>query len=278
MTPPVGHGNHGGQPAAGHPPVENHGYDALLEATHRHPFVRFELSPHRADTWWQAPGAVAFRRESDRHGASYVLLGDDSGVGALIEHLPVLERHERTVSGRRGSVSVTLPQHLEPQLRQQWRVGSGGDWEWLVTQEPPPDSAGGGRSDAVVPLDDVGRRDEVTAFLAEHSPTADAVPGSGEQWFAIETSSGALAAVAASGRTPAGAPHLVSVAVDRSLRGRGLGREIVGALTRRAVLEHEVCTLALYSTNGAARHLYLSLGYDTVCPWASRAVHLTTRP
>ncbi|MEO6999753.1 MAG: GNAT family N-acetyltransferase [Terracoccus sp.] len=266
--------------ADGRRPVERHGYDTLLEASAWHPFVRFELSPNRAGTWWQAPGAVAFRRESVRHGPSYVLLGDDHGVGTLLEHLPVLERHERTVSGRRGSVSVTLPQHLEPQLRH-WRVGAGGDWEWLATEAVPPASVGGGRSDAavpfdhVVPLDDVGRRDEVAAFLAEHSPTADAAPGAGEQWFAIETPTGTLAAVAACGRTPAGAPHLVSVAVDGALRGRGLGREIVGALTRRAVLEHGVCTLALYSTNGAARHLYLSLGYGNVCAWASRAVHLT---
>lgn len=274
MTPPVDQADH---VVAGRPPVEHHGYDALLEATDRHPFVRFELSPHRADPWWQGPGAVAFRRESVRHGASYVLLGDDRGVSALVEHLPVLERHERTVSGARGSVSVTLPQHLEPQLRQQWRVGSGGDWEWLVTEAVPPESAGGGRSDAVVPLDDVGRREEVAAFLAAHSPTADAAPGCGEEWFAIETPAGTLAAVAAAGRTPAGAPHLVSVAVDGSRRGRGLGRAIVGALTRRAVVEHGVCTLALYSTNSAARRLYLSLGYDHVSPWASRAVHLTTR-
>ncbi len=261
----------------GRPPVESHGHDRLLEATDQHPFVRFELSPQRADTWWQVPGAVAFRRESVRHGASYVLLGDDHGVSALIEHLPVLERHERTISDRRGSVSVTLPQHLEPQLRQRWGVGAGGDWEWLATEAVPPESAGGGRSDAVVPLDDVGRRDEVAAFLAANSPTADAAPGCGEEWFAIETPAGTLAAVAAAGHTPAGAPHLVSVAVDGSARGRGLGRQIVGALTRRAVLEHGVCTLALYSTNSAARHLYLSLGYDDVCSWASRAVHLTTR-
>lgn len=259
----------------GRTPVENHGYDALLEATHRHPFVRFELAPTRAGTWWQVPGAVAFRRESERHGASYALLGDDEGVRVLVEHLPVLERHERTVSGRRGSISVTLPQHLEPQLRQRWRVGSGGDWEWLATEAVPPASAGRGRADAVVPLDDIGRRDEVAAFLAANSPTADAAPGCGDQWFAIETPSGALAAVAASARTPAGAPHLVSVAVDGALRGLGLGRVIVGALTREAVVEHGVCTLALYSSNAAARRLYLSLGYDNVCAWSSRAVHLT---
>lgn len=262
--------------AARRPPARRYGYDALLEATNRHPFVRFEVSPQRAGTWWQAPGAVAFRRESARHGSSYVLLGDDRGVGALVEHLPALERHERTVSSRRGTFSVTLPQHLEPQLRQHARVSSGGDWEWLATEAAPPASAGASGSDAVVPLDDVGRRDEVAAFLAEHSPTADAGPGSGAQWFAIETSTGELAAVAAFGRTPAGAPHLVSVAVDSALRGRGLGREIVGELTRRAVVEHGVCTLALYSSNGAARHLYLSLGYAHRCVWASRAVHLTT--
>lgn len=253
-------------------PVERQGYAALLETTQRHPFVRYELAEGSARTWWQTPGAVAFRRESAAHGSSYALLGDDAGVTTFIAHLPVLARHEQRFHGRRGALSVTLPQHLEPLLQQHWRVGPGGSWGWLVTESAPPPSRG---QNAVKPLDDTGRRAEVADFLAAHSPTADAVPGGGDQWFAIETDQGALVAVAAITSTSAGAPHLASVAVDGSRRGQGLGRAIVGDLTRRGVEQHGVCTISLYSSNAVARGLYLTLGYDDVCAWASRAVVLT---
>lgn len=258
---------------ASSPPRERHGYDALLEASQHHPFVRFELAPERTDTWWQAGGAVGFRRESAAHGSSLVLLGDDAGVASFVEQLPLLARPEQASTGRLGSLSVTLPQHLEPLLRQSWRVGTGGDWEWLFTETLPPPAKVS--QDVVVPLDDTGRRAEVVAFLAEHSPTADAVPGGGDSWVAIETEQGALAAVAAATRTAAGAPHLASVAVNGTRRGRGLGRAIVGALTRQAVRQHGVCTISLYSSNAVARRLYLSLGYDDVCSWSSRAVLLS---
>lgn len=259
-------------PGASDTPVERQGHPALLDATQQHPFVRYELAEASAHTWWQTPGAVAFRRESAAHGSSYALLGDDAGVATLVAHLPVLARHEQRFHGRRGALSVTLPQHLETLLQQRWRVGPGGSWEWLVTDSAPPPARG---QDAVKTLDDTGRRAEVADFLAAHSPTADAVPGGGDQWFAIETDQGALAAVAAIASTSAGAPHLASVAVDESRRGQGLGRAIVGDLTRRGVEQHGVCTISLYSSNAVARGLYLTLGYDGVCTWASRAVVLT---
>lgn len=253
-------------------PVERHSHAALLEATDRHPFVQYELAAPPGRAWWQTPGAVAFRRRSAAHGSSYTLLGDDAGVEVLIGHLPLLAGHEQRVHHRSGALSVTVPQHLEPLLQQRWRVGAGGDWEWLFTESVPTPSPG---QDAVVLLDDTGRRAEVTAFLAEHSPTADAVPGGGDQWFAIETEQGALAAVAATTRTSGGAPHLASVAVDGARRGQGLGRAIVGDATRRAVEQQGVCTISLYSANAVARGLYVSLGYDNVCAWSSRAVLLS---
>ena len=130
------------------------------------------------------------------------------------------------------------------------------------------------RTSASGRLDDTARAAEVAAFLEAHSPTADTQPGRGERWFAIEEPDGSLAAVAAWGSSRAGAPHLSSVAVDTRLRGRGLGRTIVGALTRWAVAEAGVCTLGMYSHNAVARGLYLSLGYDRLCAWSSRPVML----
>jgi ribosomal protein S18 acetylase RimI-like enzyme len=148
----------------------------------------------------------------------------------------------------------------------------GGDWEWFHTTAAPADDRSHG---LVRPLDDVARGEEVSAFLAAHSPTADTEPGTGERWFAVEAPDGSLAAVAAWGTTRAGAPHLSSVAVDSTLRGRGLGRTVVGALTRMAVAEAGVCTLGMYSHNDVGRSLYLSLGYANVAAWASRPVVVT---
>ncbi len=246
----------------------HHGLDELLEASGHHPFVRWEVTDDLAGTWWRHDEAVAFQRvrRADRRTVS--LLGADDGVTTLLDALPAIAA---VVEPSRRAVSVSVPQHLEPLLRERYRVMDGGDWEWLHTAVAPAEDVSHER---VQRLDDSVRAAEIRAFLEAHSPTADTTPGHGERWFAIEEPDGTLAAVAAWGRSRAGAPHLSSVAVDTRLRGRGLGRTIVGALTRWAVAEAGVCTLGMYSHNAVARELYLSLGYDRLCAWSSRPVVL----
>ena len=244
------------------------GLDELLAASGHHPFVRWEVTDDLAGTWWRHDEAVAFQRvrRADRRTVS--LLGADNGVTTLLDALPAIAA---VVEPSRRVVSVSVPQHLEPLLRERYRVMDGGDWEWLHTGVAPAEDVSHER---VQRLDDSVRAAEIRAFLEAHSPTADTTPGHGERWFAIEEPDGTLAAVAAWGRSRAGAPHLSSVAVDTRLRGRGLGRTIVGALTRWAVAEAGVCTLGMYSHNAVARELYLSLGYDRLCAWSSRPVVL----
>jgi GNAT superfamily N-acetyltransferase len=247
-----------------------HGLDALLEATDGNRFVRWEVTDELAATWWQVDGAIGFRRIRPNGRSAFNLLGTDDGVARLVDDLPAIADAVEPHRMAHGVFGVSVPQHLEPLLHQRFRVMDGGDWEWFHTAAAPPERS---TDELVRPLDDVARLDEVTAFLAEHSPTADTAPGLGERWYAIEDDAG-LAAVAAWGRTRVGAPHLSSVAVAGSRRGQGLGRAIVGAVTRWAVLETGVCTLGMYSHNDVARGLYESLGYDMVCAWASRAVTL----
>lgn len=251
-----------------------HGYAALLAAAHDSPFIRYEITEELAHTWWESPGedAVAFRRirHHPEHGArpAFVLMGTDAGVLALLAALP--EMAETVIAEEQAeTVSVSLPHHLEPLVHKDFRVLGGGDWEWFYTTELPPYVPG---LDTVVPIDDVGRREEIAAFLAQHSPTADIAPAGGERWFAIEREDGRLAAVTAYGATAKGVPHLSSVAVDESLRGRGLGRRITAAVTRIALREKGVCTLGIYSHNTVARTLYRSLGYANPNAWASRTV------
>jgi GNAT superfamily N-acetyltransferase len=246
--------------------VTAHGLEALLAATDHHPFVRWEVTDELATSWWGDGGAVAFQRTRKAVRRTLNVLGDDAGVAALLDELP---RIAAVVSPGGRALSVSVPQHLEPELRQRYRVLDGGDWEWFHTTTPPSEHPSHER---VLALDDVARAGEVHAFLAAHSPTADTEPGHGERWFAIEDRDGALLAVAAWGTTKAGAPHLSSVAVDTRLRGQGLGRTIVGAVTRLAVAQAGLCTLGMYSHNDVGRRLYLSLGYDRVCAWSSRPV------
>jgi GNAT superfamily N-acetyltransferase len=245
-----------------------HGLEALLAATDDNPFVRWELTADLASTWWQTDGAVGFRRVRPNGRSAFNLLGDDRGVARLVEELPVIAAAVEPHRSAHPVFGVSVPQHLESLLHQRFRVMAGGDWEWFHTTTPPQRLPTDG---LVRPLDDAARADEVAAFLAENSPTADTPPGGGERWYAVEES-GRLVAVAAWGRTRGGAPHLSSVAVDTARRGQGLGRAIVSAVTRRAVLETGVCTLGMYSDNDVARSLYESLGYRVVCAWASRAV------
>lgn len=247
-----------------------HGYADLLAASDDHPFVRHEIPAALADVWWRAGDALAVRRLRHRGGMGIVAFGADAGVGELVGAVP--EIVGSIIQDPAGEpFSVTVPRHLESLLRDDLRILGGGDWDWFLTEVAPAEQPG---DEAVVPLDDVSRRDEVTAFLARHSPTADTPPAGGERWFAIEARPGRLAAVTAYGHTAAGAPHLSSVAVDETWRGRGLGRRIVSVVTRLAVAEHGVCTLGMYSDNTVARELYLSLGYANPCRWASRSAVL----
>lgn len=244
------------------------GLPGLLTASDENPFVRWELTDELATQWLSLRDAVVFRRIRRGNRNTMSLLGPDPDVVSLIERLP--EVVSLLAPGQRA-VSVSVPQHLAGELSGRWRVGDGGNWGWFHTATSPPAASGG---PAVVELDDSARAEDITRFLAAHSPTADIQPGTGERWFSIEDERGGLRAVTAWGSTQAGAPHLSSVAVDSGLRGSGLGRRIVAEVTRRAVAEAGVCTLGMYSSNDVARGLYESLGYTEVAAWASRPIVL----
>ena len=245
--------------------AEGHGHQALVDASGGHGFVRWDVPPELADAWWRAGDAVLFRRLR-RRGVAFAALGDASGVAALLDALPGLAEG----LGASWPLGLSVPRHLEPLVHERFDVDPGGDWDWFVTTSEPAAFA----PEAMVrPLDDLARRDEVTAFLAEHSPTADTAPGEGESWWGVDLD-GHLVATAAVGLLPSGAPSVSSVAVDASVRGRGLGRAVVGAVTRRAVADHGLCTLGMYAHNTVARGLYASLGYTCEVSWASRSVRL----
>ncbi len=167
---------------------------------------------------------------------SVTLLGSDDGVLELVEHLrddrgrcgaagpeaPGRRRESAPAPGTRSAptfprrqrrrLGVVLDRHAATPS-QRARTGSSTSTTTRATTRSPPSS----------------RRTP---------PRPTPLPGTVRCGPASRT--GPLVAVAAVGPNSAGAPHLTSVAVDTALRGLGLGRALVGALTRRAVRDHGV--------------------------------------
>ena len=245
--------------------LQGHGRDGLLAASGGSRFVRHYVFMDDEPTWYAVPGAVCFSRNS-RSGhlpghPSWTLIGDDAGVGRLLQRLAEAD------STTRATFSLTVPVHLEPTLHQHFRVGAGGNWEWMWTTSSADPGPATASVERVAPSEILS----IPAFLAEHSPTSTAGHGDDTQWFAIASDDGTLAAVGAY-EVARGAGYLSSVAVATHLRGRGLGRLLTAYLTRHGVAEHGLSTLALFSDNDTALALYRSLGYVTEWRFASRAV------
>ena len=239
----------------------------LLEASGRDPLVRYDAGPVLPGAW-AARGAVAYLRRTPGRRSVLVLLGDDVGVELLL----AAAAGDPAMGAAGEATAVTLPHHLEPLLHQRFRVGPGGDWEWLwTTAAPPPQPAESG----VLTLDDGAGAAELVDLLALANPRASARPGDpgSELWVGARDASGALVACGAMQRTDGGRPHLASIAVHPDRRGEGLGAAVTAGLTRRAVAADGVCTLGMYSDNAVARLLYLRLGYRVAHAWATRVIH-----
>ena len=56
--------------------------------------------------------------------------------------------------------------------------------------------------------------------------------------------------------------HLLDLAVREELRGRGLGRAVLGILADRAGVRRVPLHLAVWAANAPARHLYRAVGFE----------------
>jgi GNAT superfamily N-acetyltransferase len=155
------------------------------------------------------------------------------------------------------------------------------EWDWWVTTAEPPVRPG---ETAVVDLalDDP----RIPALLAQASPDAMVRPGDPRilRWSGITAGAvpapqppagddDALVAVAALTTMRPGIPHLGSVATREEWRGRGLARDLCGAMTRRALADGApAVTLGMHAANRTARGVYTSLGYRLGYRWASGRV------
>lgn len=226
------------------------------------PFLRWDIAhPHRSDIWVYGD-AVGFQRHShSRHIHGISLLG-----GEDVPHLldAVLADLPAEVNG------LAVERRFLPALQDRLgiRLGGGGDWDWMWTEQAPPLVAA---ERTLVELDDTTDAGEIVALNETGNPSAESEPGTGRTglWLGVREA-GELVAAGAMHRTPGGAPHLAGIVVHPRLRGRGLGVAVTAGLTRRAIAEDGVCTLGTYADNDRARAIYHGLGFRVARAWASR--------
>lgn len=111
-------------------------YAEALAASGAHPFVRYEFAPEAPLEGLAHPGggAVALVRHSAKRGAVLSLIG--RRLDALAQMLAQPEVAELLFAeARAGLISVPAP--LLDDLRERFRLGPGGDWEWMVTTDAP---------------------------------------------------------------------------------------------------------------------------------------------
>ena len=214
------------------------GHDPYARSSMRRPKVR----------GWLLGGACAWIGTDPEDRLPYLTaLGVPAAVGALLtELLPQLPARQR-VTVPRGA-----PAHLPA-----WVGIDGTDWDFRWIDQAPPVQPG--EQDVV----DVEDHDEVTALLAASSPTASAQPGDAavRRWVGMRDGGG-LVACAADTSEATGVGHLSSIAVLPSARGRGLGKAVTAALTRRLLAEGcDLVTLGMYAHNEVGRAVYDALGF-----------------
>lgn len=237
----------------------------LLELTGGDPFVRWGIPDPFIGAVLAGPAAVAVERFG-RHGRSLWVFphsgGDSVAIRDLLEALadPVAER---------GITGISVPQEYADQLAETFALDSGGEWDWMWTDQAPPRAL---LEDRLTTLDDTHDAAELEDLSTVHSPTGEGDPGTGRTklWLGIRSPEGQLVAAGAMQTLDSGAPHLAGIVTHAEHRGLGLARAVTAGLTRHAVDEHGVCTLGMYSANPPARAIYYGLGYQTAYAWHSR--------
>lgn len=244
------------------------GHDQLLRLTGDDPYVRWGVTDPLPAPALVVPGAVALERVGRRRGFWVWPLDDaPDPAGSVRAALRALAGSGELDRPEIESLSIAQP--YAAAAAGVVELAAGGDWDWMWTTTPPPVEPG---EDSLVELSDTGDAEEIAAMTARHNPRAWAEPGTGrtELWLGLRDEHGALVAVGGMERLDTGVPHLAGILTATHLRGRGLGRLVSAALTRRALDLAPACTLGMYSDNGPARALYLRLGYRTAKAWSSR--------
>lgn len=133
-------------------------------------------------------------------------------------------------------------------------------WDRLTTDVAPALQPG---EEAVEPLDLTADEQDVLACLRAANPGTHARPGAADDlgWWGVRDGDRLVGVVGTAAR-PDGAVHLHGLGVVPPHRGRGLGRALAAAVTRRALVAGAPwVSLHMYADNVPARRLYDGLGY-----------------
>jgi GNAT superfamily N-acetyltransferase len=241
--------------------------DELVRLTDRHPVAVLDIGRGLSAPGWAVEDsgrAVLVPRRSDHGVPGAAVLGDADGIDALFAESRVREWFLDS-----GSHHLSAPREHHHVVARHLDLGSrGGDWDWMWTRTAPPAVPG---EERVVPLRPADR-DEVTAFLAAHSPSTHGQPFArpGQEWVGVRGADGTLLACGGSEPSEAGTPTLAGIAVATDHRRSGLGAAVTAVLTRRAVASAGACALGMFADNDAARSVYERLGFTTGMRWRSR--------
>lgn len=233
---------------------------AELLATYVDPFVQHQTDPAAVVRAFVRGPAAVIESHSHMPGAVGTLLMALGPAAALAE----LTAEVADVIGAPGRISV--PVGSFDALPEKWRPYRVKQWHWMATRSTPPVPS--------LPVEEVSDADEVNALLDAFAPDAHARPGSPrvETWLGVREGR-ELLAVGALARHYDRTGHLRAVTVVPEVRGRGIGRELSAALTRRALDGGSgFATLGVYVDNLPAVAMYRGLGYDVVHTFASGPV------
>lgn len=235
----------------------------VLLATGHDPFARGSLRRPLTRGWLGGQAVAWVGTDAERRLPYLSALGPPPAVAALLaELLPELPPRQR----------VTLPRGTAP-LLPAWVGLDGVDWDFRYVPEPFAVQPG---EPEVQPLHDLAG---VRELLQEASPGASAQPGDpGVRRWVGRREGDRLLAVAADTSAATGVGHLSSVAVHPAARGRGLGRAVTAALTRRLFQDGcDLVTLGMYADNREGRALYDAMGWRAEHAFTSGALLVRSR-
>lgn len=215
------------------------------------PFVRHQMDHAGVEAVWRHDDALVVQGGRPRHDAAgpvFTAFGSAHSLAQLMAEV---------ADEAAPAYRVTVVEHAAPHLPLRWRHGDPHRWHWMLTRSTPPEPG--------LPVEEVDAPDEVEALLDVAQPDAHARPGTPgiESWLGVREQ-GDLVAVGALLRQADGTGHLRAVSVHPTHRGRGIGRGLSAALTRRALAGRSgVATLGVYTDNVPALATYTRLGYTT---------------
>lgn len=233
------------------------------------PFVRHQLDPDQVAGAWRSGDAVAVRA---RRPIARETLSVLAGFGPATDQARLLADLSTELEPP-DRLTVAAPVDVVPEP---WRLAEVRYWHWMLSTTP--------LNEPVADVVEVGDPDEVDALLDAAAPDSHARPGTPgiEAWLGLRDGR-ELVAVGAVVRNPDGSGHLRGVTVVRRARGRGLGRALSIALTRRAMTGPGIASLGVYVDNEPALRIYHGLGYAvahsfTSGPVASRSSTTAVAP